>query len=286
MALNALAISRGPPGSRGPATFAAVGDVHGQMHAMVRLLQGIERKLGRTLDFVLQVGDFEPHRHAADLATMAAPQKYRKLGDFPAFHEGTATFPWPVYFIGGNHEPHGFLDRMPEGGPVAERCRYLGRVGAVELAGLRVMGLSGIHDESTYRAGRPPVDAIHATSLKSYVGFTEEEVQRAAELGPADVLLLHDWPEGLIEAPSLADLAAEGRTSRYREVGNAPARMLIELLRPTLVFCGHMHLRHRAEVVLRGARVEVQCLASLHEGEEAIAVFERGIDGSLREIGP
>jgi lariat debranching enzyme len=267
-------------------TFAAVGDVHGQMHAMVRLLQGIEHKLGRALDFVLQVGDFEPHRHEDDLATMAAPQKYRKLGDFAAFHEGAAAFPWPVWFIGGNHEPYGFLDTMPLGGHVTEQCRYLGRVGAIDLAGLRVVGLSGIYDEGTYREGRPPNQAIRATSLKSNVGFTEDEVQRAAELGPADVLLLHDWPSGLIAAPSLAEVAMKQRTVSYREVGNAPARMLIELLRPKVVFCGHMHERRRAEVTLPGASVPVHCLASMHEGKEAIAVFEQGTDGALREIGP
>lgn len=275
------------PGPATPLTFAAVGDVHGQMHAMVRLLQKIEQRLGRALDFVLQVGDFEPHRHADDLATMAAPQKYRKLGDFSAFHEGSARFPWPVCFIGGNHEPYGFLDRMPQGGPVAERCTYLGRAGAIDLAGMRVVGLSGIHDEPTYRGGRPPVELIHTTSLKAYVGFTEAEVERAAELGPADVLLLHDWPSGLVETPSLAELAALGRSvSHRREVGNAPARMLIELLEPRLVLCGHMHERRRASVAIGAARVPVLCLASMHEGRDAIAVFERGADGSLEEIEP
>lgn len=267
-----------------PIVFAAVGDVHGQMHAMVRLLRDVERRLGRALAFVLQVGDFEPHRHADDLATMAAPQKYRKLGDFAAFHEGTASFPWPVCFIGGNHEPHAFLDTMPEGGFVADRCRYLGRVGAIDLHGMRIVGLSGIFDEETYQKGRPPIEAIKTTSLKSYVGFTEDEVQRAAELGPADVLLVHDWPAGLASAPSLSEVAASGAQVSYREVGNEPAQLLVELLRPKLVFCGHMHHRQRAEITVGEGRVTVCCLASMHEGPEAIAVFERLADGSLREI--
>jgi len=85
--------------------FAAVGDVHGQMHEMVRLLSAWEGRAGRALAFVLQVGDFEPVRDQKDLDTVAAPMCYRKLGDFPDFHSGRATFPWPVWFIGGNHEP-------------------------------------------------------------------------------------------------------------------------------------------------------------------------------------
>lgn len=258
-------------------TFAAVGDVHGQMHAMVRLLQGVEHRLGRPLDFVLQVGDFEPHRHEADLATMAAPQKYRALGDFASFHAGHATFPWPVHFIGGNHEPYGFLDTMPEGGEVAERCFYLGRVGARTVRGIRVVGLSGIHRPQTYHAGRPPLDAMGSASLKDFIGFTEIEVERALGLAPADILLVHEWPEGLIAAPSLADGGAVG----YRPVGNAPVRLLIELLSPKLVLAGHMHLRHRGTI---GAS-PVVCLASVHEAMQSIAVFERTLDGEIVEIG-
>jgi lariat debranching enzyme len=110
-------------------------------------------------------------------------------------------------------------------------------------------------------------------------------VLRAAELGPADVLLIHDWPAGLVPAPSLSELSASGRSLRYRETGNAPARMLVELLRPSLVLCGHMHERRRAAIALPGMQAEVCCLASLHEGREAIALFERTTDGSLREIG-
>jgi lariat debranching enzyme len=142
------------------------------------------------------------------------------------------------------------------------------------------------YDESTYHAGRPPIDAIHKTSRKAYIGFTEDEVQRAAELGPADVLLIHEWPEGIAEAPSLPELARMQRTVSYRQIGNAKARMLIELLQPKIVCCGHMHERRRAEIAVGSTRIPVFCLASLHEGKEAIAVFEQRDDRGLREIGP
>ena len=51
---------------------AAVGDVHGQHHAMVDLVERAADAAGVRPDVVLQVGDFEPHRHEADVATMAA----------------------------------------------------------------------------------------------------------------------------------------------------------------------------------------------------------------------
>jgi len=49
--------------------FAAVGDVHGNMHSMVRDLKAWEKKHNHQLAFVLQVGDFEPQRDEADLVT-------------------------------------------------------------------------------------------------------------------------------------------------------------------------------------------------------------------------
>src|SRR5690242_2689007 len=107
--------------------FAGVGDVHGEHHRMIERLARWEDASGLRLGFVLQVGDFEPHRHAEDLATKTGPAKYRRLGDFPDFASGRAKFPWPVYAIGGNHEPYGWLDEMPHGGALAPNCTYLGR---------------------------------------------------------------------------------------------------------------------------------------------------------------
>jgi len=62
--------------------FALVGDVHGHIHAMHRQLRKLEARIGRSIHVVLQVGDFEPHRDEADLRTMAAPAKYKQLGDY------------------------------------------------------------------------------------------------------------------------------------------------------------------------------------------------------------
>ena len=46
----------------------------------------------------------------ADLTTMDAPTKYKKLGDFTDFYRRQVYFPYLVYFIGGDREPYGFLD--------------------------------------------------------------------------------------------------------------------------------------------------------------------------------
>jgi len=48
--------------------FAAVGDVHGHMDRCVAMLESWEKTNNKSLSFVLQVGDFEPHRDNADLS--------------------------------------------------------------------------------------------------------------------------------------------------------------------------------------------------------------------------
>jgi len=260
--------------------FASVGDVHGHMHALVRLLARWEREHEAALRFVLQVGDFEPHRSEADLATMAAPARYRQLGDFPDFHRGKADFPWPVYFIGGNHEPYGFLDELPDGGPVAANCFYLGRAGAVELSGLKVAGLSGIYRDDCFTAPRPPISEIARQSNKAYIYFTEAEVAQVLDYGAADILLLHDWPAGL-----LTDAAETPHSLRHDPTGNEYARLVVEALQPQLVFCGHLHHRRRRRVVWpSGKQTDLYGLASIAQGEAAVAVFEAGEDGALREV--
>ncbi|NOK17096.1 metallophosphoesterase [Corallococcus carmarthensis] len=267
-------------GTEGGWYFAAVGDVHGQMHAMVRLVEGWSARTGKPLAFVVQVGDFEPHRDEADLATMAAPAKYKHLGDFPAYHRRQTGFPWPVYFIGGNHEPYGFLDaQAPQGLEVTPGCHYLGRVGQVEPRGLRVAGLSGIHREDVFRTARPSLLDPRSVSHKAFAYFNEEDVDRAMGLRNIDVLLLHDWPSGLIAASDAAAFAHQRRSVSHDTVGNDYARMLVEALRPRLVLCGHMHRAYRATIRHPSGQVsDVACLASVRQGLESLAVFHVSSD--------
>ncbi len=264
-----------------PIHFAAVGDVHGHMDAMVDLVAGWERRSGVELSFVLQVGDFEPHRDERDLATMAAPAKYRKLGDFAAFHSGARLFPWPVHFIGGNHEPYGYLDLIPEGAAVARDCHYLGRVGMVELGGLRVAGLSGIYREESF-ASRPSIGEIGVRSNKEYIGFTEAEIARLLDLGRVDVLLLHEWPSGIIAEGDASTFEERRRSMRFDGIGNEHVRMAIDLLEPSLVLCGHMHMAYRSTILHpSGRRTSVCCLGSVEERVGALAIFRVATDGPV-----
>ena len=252
---------------------AIIGDVHGAMWTMIRSLQSWEKARKRKIDFVLQVGDFEPHRDEWDLATMAAPAKYRQLGDFPMFARGNARFPWPIWFIGGNHEPYGWLETMLDGGQVARNCHFIGRANIVSVGELRVAGLSGIFKPELFVAPRPSLVRFNELSNKNWIGWNEGDIERLTQLGRADVLLLHEWP------------SAFDAKQRHPpdETGRAWVELLLESLRPKMIFCGHLHARYRSAVRVGGAMIPVECLAQVSSGRDAFAVYEVE-DGDWREI--
>jgi lariat debranching enzyme len=265
--------------------FAAVGDVHGHHHEMVRLITERESQTGRRIAFVLQVGDFEPHRNDADLESMAAPSKYRVVGDFPDFYSGASTFPWPVYFIGGNHEPYGFLDTATPGAPVAENCVYLGRVGAAEISDLKVVGLSGIFNEDKFSEEHPGVEDLRLRKKKDYTYFNKGDVDGAVDFGNADILLLHEWPARIIAEEDQGEFEQQRRSMRYDSVGNEYARILVDLLSPRLVICGHMHKKYRNQIRLKSeALVDVCCLSNVQQGQDSVAFFRISEDGAITEI--
>jgi len=260
--------------------FAAVGDVHGRFKRMVKLLNSWEREHCQSLEFVLQVGDFEPLRDIADMLTMDAPNKYKKLGDFAKFWQGKATFPYPIWFIGGNHEPYGFLDLTPDGAEIVPNCHYIGRVGCVELGGFKVVGVSAVYKEELFGKPRPPVREINHRSCSNYTGFIAADIDRALDYGKTDILLLHEWP-----ADAIAPEDREMFDPSWYHGGNEYAKILVEELQPKLVLCGHAHKRYRRSAFGNPEKPSyLCCLGKITQGKDAIAVFQATPDGQIIEV--
>ncbi|MDQ4075347.1 MAG: metallophosphoesterase [Chloroflexota bacterium] len=231
-----------------PIYFAAVGDIHGDHVLLVERLDEVIGELGRPLDFVLQVGDFEPTRDEADLATIAGPESRRKLGSFHRVLSGELHYPSEVIFIGGNHEPYGWLEEFPEGGEMVPGIYYMGRAGVIERAGLRIAGLTGIHSPKRYELPIPEEWSHRKTLLKEPTYFREPHVERLLAEEPVDILLTHDWP-----------------SSHFGPFGNPQSRMLLNTLQPYLHFVGHMHRPARKRVVHDSGR-ETRIIALNHVG--------------------
>jgi len=144
--------------------FAVIGDVHGRFELLARVLAVLRDRYGVKLAF--QVGDLaflssdDPkYLKILKMAGPQAPPLIYEVFDNEVhairFLHGEIELPIPVYFVGGNHEDWPYLalveDKMCEQGmappyEVAPNLFFLGRASVVEVAGMRVVVLSGIYD--------------------------------------------------------------------------------------------------------------------------------------------
>ena len=252
--------------------FAAVGDVHGNIDKMIEMLKNYETFYNIKLSFILQTGDFQPIRNSEDLKTLAVPSKYKKMGDFHKFYHGEKKFPWNVYFIGGNHEPYGFLDKFPEGGEICPNCFYLGRANKIKIYNIYISGLSGIFNENKFLLPHPPVEQIIRIRNKDYTYYNKNDLEKLINLGKTDILIIHDWPEGIVN--NSEKYYYKLRNIGYNITGDRNLRELVEKLQPQLVLCGHHHVRFENNLKLKnGKLVKIVCLAYIEEWD-SIALFQ------------
>jgi lariat debranching enzyme len=69
------------------------------------------------------------------------------------YYSGEKVAPVLTIFIGGNHEASNYLQELAYGGWVAPRIYYMGYASIVNIAGVRVGGLSGIYKGHDYFKG-------------------------------------------------------------------------------------------------------------------------------------
>lgn len=260
-----------------PIIIAACGDVHGRMHQMQEQLLQVEQCTGLQIDLVLQVGDFQPIRNEHDLASLKVPSKYRSMGDFPDFYQGASRFNWPVWFIGGNHEPVTLLDQHPEGAELVANCHYLGRVGQLQWQGLTIAGLSGIYQEETSRCARAGTEKTVEEPRARTLTFSNHDIDRLISLPRPDILLLHDWP---------ACLACPDQQGRFSSRGCDISRTVVELLEPQLVLCGHQHYPYQAEITTASGRsCHICCLDQVDPARPGcIALFRYTVGAGFEQL--
>lgn len=191
-------------------TFAVFGDVHGRVALMLTLALRWQRRTGRTLSAILQVGDmgaFPDHTRLDKATVRHAARDPDELGflDFITdTHDsrtllGPDTAP-PIVFCRGNHEDFAYLERFRR--PTAldpwNKLWFIPDGCSMEVEGLRIGGLGGAppkpqvpgrgrrHRKANRRA---PVDFFGLRPR-----FRAEDAQRAFPDEELDVLLTHAAP--------------------------------------------------------------------------------------------
>lgn len=262
--------------------FAVVGDAHGEMCKLLSQLTEWERAHNKKLSFALQVGDFEPIRKTSDLDSLAAPKKFRTLGDFPSFYTGKLKFPWPIYFIGGNHEPYGYLSTLNSGSQIAENVFFLGRAAKNKIEGLNVAGLSGVYSPKYYFSKRPYVEQVGKVSNKRFTYYNCDDLNTLSLEGEADILLMHEWPAGIVKPEDRAFF--QEKNIALSSLGNEHTTNLINQVKPSFIFCGHMHMPYKSQIELAcGKVVHVKCLSSVTENDGKAFCIMKFKNGEITE---
>jgi lariat debranching enzyme len=227
------------------------GDIHGHWRSFRDTVEELHAKA--PLDAVLQCGDAQPLRDPADLEYMNCPSRFRDAGDFQVFFKGTNVFPVPMLFIGGNHEPWGYLDEYRQGGELTTNIEFLGRVGMRDICGLRVAGISGVHSPIHFDVAHP-APPYPPSRRKAATYYNREDVSRANAFVHADILLLHEWPDLMNAARSAS------WPSHWRNVGSSQLSAVVDRLSPSWCFCGHMHFAAQC----RSGCTQIVCLSDFH----------------------
>lgn len=251
-----------------------VGDIHGRFHRVSEWIARLEEARGRAVDLIFAVGDVEAFTEAEDHRRKAS--KRGMPAEFSEYAAGKVAVRWPLYFIGGNNEDFSPLHRMREGGTLAPNVHYLGRVGTRNLGGLRVTFLSGIYAPRHYET--PLVEPTSRETSKQAGYFRRPEVESLEAVDGADLMLVHEWPKGLVSRPK----GAKGpplRAYRFPWIGNPITRQLVERVRPTWLLAGHSHVPFAATLGHPdGSVTRISCLdqAARPEGSLFWIEWSRG----------
>lgn len=173
------------------------------------------------------------------------------MGDFHQYYYGTKTAPYLTVFIGGNHEASNHLFELYYGGWAAPNIYYLGAANVVKLGPLKIAAMSGIYKEHDYN--KPHYERLPYSdrSMRTIYHQREIDVRKLlAYRSQVDIGISHDWPH---QVEWLGDYPFLFRRKDYflqdalnGELGSKAAASVMDRLRPSHWFSGHMHFKYAA----------------------------------------
>ncbi|RMJ18011.1 hypothetical protein CDV36_002293 [Fusarium kuroshium] len=244
--------------------IAVVGCGHGELDTIYATLESQCEAKGWTLsdiDFLIICGDFQAVRNDLDLNCMSVPRRYLRMGDFHKYYSGAAKAPVLTLVIGGNHEASNYLFELYHGGWLAPNIYYLGAAGVINYGPCRIAGLSGIYNASDYRKPHEERLPYDRDLIRSIYHVREYDVQKLLQVTqPVNIALSHDWPTWVELFGNHEQLFAEKphffASAKVDNLGSKPAAEVLNRLRPSYWFSGHMHARFEATVEHRGSKME------------------------------
>jgi lariat debranching enzyme len=233
---------------------------------------------------------FQAVRNERDLNCMSVPRKYRHLGDFHKYYAGKNRAPVLTIVIGGNHEASNYLFELYHGGWLAPNIYYIGAAGVIRYGPWRIAGLSGIYDKKDYRKPHHERLPYDRESIKSIYHVREYDVQKLLSMtGHIDVGLSHDWPAWIELFGGYENLYATNphfyESAKKDGLGSKPGNQLLDHLRPSYWFSGHMHVRFEGTVQHTEPSID-ETTRMLHSSEKLrsdLPVFEEGYTASLTQ---
>lgn len=253
---------------------AAVGDIHGRFHRVREWFAALEAARGRPIDLCLAVGDVEAFRTPDDQRRKAT--KRSMPAEFSDYATGRCTMDRTLYFIAGNNEDFEALHGLPEGGEIAPKFYYLGRVGVRTLAGLRVAYLSGIY--APRYIDKPLLEPVSPGTIKQAGYFRTWEVQRLENVRNVDLMVVHEWPRGIVSrrtAHATSGRRRELKAWRVPWIGNPVTRSLVEVIKPSWLLCGHSHIAYASVIEHPDGRLtRIACLDQAARPDGAVVWIE------------
>jgi hypothetical protein len=192
--------------------------------------------------------------------------------EFAEYADGVRRVKRPLYFIGGNNEDFEALHDLQNGGELAPGVCYLGRAGLRELRGLRVGYLSGIHAPRFIE--QPLKRPTTQDTMKQAGYFRTAEVDQVAALRDVDLMLVHEWPRGIVQRAREENPSPPRPLPSYW-IGNPVTRRLVDTVVPKWVLCGHSHKAFA--VTLEGPGrppTRIACLDQAARAQESVFWLE------------
>ncbi|KAK2750062.1 hypothetical protein FQN55_002780 [Onygenales sp. PD_40] len=192
-------------------------------------------------------------RNTLDLNCMSVPRKYRNLGDFHAYYSGAKRAPILTIVIGGNHEASNYLFELYYGGWLAPNIYYMGASNVIRYGPFRIAGLSGIFNSSDYQKPHHERLPYDRGDIRSVYHVRDYDVAKLLQIrSQIHVGVSHDWPRRVEWFGDYRSLFHQRphflESAKIDSLGSPPAEQLLNYLKPSYWFSGHMHVKYSATV--------------------------------------